>query len=215
VLALTALLTLISTEPPGSSRSPLNILTAEVTRTPIDSGDPLSRPYATLARAFARVGGVTQARRLLAEMDAQAPDSLLGYAGQFDRAWAGGTVALAEGDVAHAILQLRRASDGPCNVCALPDLARAYDLSRSTDSALAVYERYVNAYSISRVEIDPLALAQALRRLGELYEDRGDRRKALLYYEQFTSLYRTADPELQPLVSDVKGRIARLLRKVG
>jgi hypothetical protein len=45
--------------------------------------------------------------------------------------------------------------------------------------------------------------------LGELYEDR-DRQKALDYYSQFVGLWRDADPELQPVVEEVRARMAEL-----
>ncbi len=48
------------------------------------------------------------------------------------------------------------------------------------------------------------------KRLGELYEERNDRDKAVEYYNELVELWKDADPELQPQVEDVRGRIARL-----
>ena len=42
------------------------------------------------------------------------------------------------------------------------------------------------------------------------YEARGDRAKALEYYGRFVNLWKDADPELQPVVRDVRARMARL-----
>jgi len=53
-------------------------------------------------------------------------------------------------------------------------------------------------------------LPPSLRRLGELYEARGDRAKALEYYGRFVDLWKGADPELQPVVRDMRARAARL-----
>jgi tetratricopeptide (TPR) repeat protein len=53
-------------------------------------------------------------------------------------------------------------------------------------------------------------LAGSYKRLGELYEARGDRQKAMLYYTKFVELWKNADPELQPKVAEVKKRLARL-----
>jgi hypothetical protein len=50
----------------------------------------------------------------------------------------------------------------------------------------------------------------ALQRAGELYEAKGDKANALAYYGRFTKLWSEADPELQPVVKDVKARMARL-----
>jgi tetratricopeptide (TPR) repeat protein len=53
-------------------------------------------------------------------------------------------------------------------------------------------------------------LAPTYRRLGELYEDRGQLDKARDYYGRFIDLWKNADPELQPLVRDVRQRLVRL-----
>jgi Fic family protein len=47
-------------------------------------------------------------------------------------------------------------------------------------------------------------------RLGELYEARGDRAKVRDYYGRFVDLWKDADPELQPIVRDVRARVARV-----
>jgi len=46
--------------------------------------------------------------------------------------------------------------------------------------------------------------------VGELYEGRGDRAKAREYYGRFVDLWRDADPGFQPIVRDVRARMARL-----
>jgi hypothetical protein len=48
------------------------------------------------------------------------------------------------------------------------------------------------------------------KRLGELYEAKGDTKKAGAYYAAFLDLWKNADPELQPKVQDVKRRLAAL-----
>ena len=98
-----------------------------------------------------------------------------------------------------------------CTICALFELAQAYDQAGQPDSALAIYERYVITPWIARITQDALELPVAFRRLGELYEERGDRERAAEYYSQFVDLWEEADPELQPLVEDVRSRMARLV----
>ena len=56
----------------------------------------------------------------------------------------------------------------------------------------------------------PLALALTPRCLGELYEAKGDITNAIKHYQAFVTLWKDADPELQPQVTDIKARIARL-----
>ena len=53
-------------------------------------------------------------------------------------------------------------------------------------------------------------LPRALRRLGELYEEKGDRVRALDSYGKFVALWKDADPEFQSQVKDVKARMAKL-----
>ena len=52
--------------------------------------------------------------------------------------------------------------------------------------------------------------ARAFRRLGELYEEKGQKQKALDYYGRFVDLWQKADPALQPQVREVKDRMAKL-----
>lgn len=58
---------------------------------------------------------------------------------------------------------------------------------------------------------DPMQLPALYKRLGELYQERADRGKAVEYYNEFVELWKDADPELQPVVRDVRERIARLV----
>jgi tetratricopeptide (TPR) repeat protein len=51
----------------------------------------------------------------------------------------------------------------------------------------------------------------AYRRLGELYEQRGNRDKAVSYYNEFVELWKDADPELLPQVEEARRRIASLV----
>jgi tetratricopeptide (TPR) repeat protein len=51
----------------------------------------------------------------------------------------------------------------------------------------------------------PIHLRQA-----EIYERLGDRQQAADHYARFLQLWEHCDPELQPLVNEVKGRLARL-----
>ena len=58
-------------------------------------------------------------------------------------------------------------------------------------------------------------LPRAYKRLGELYELRGETTNAIQRYSDLVDLWRNADPELQPVVEDVQSRIAKLRRKIG
>ena len=97
-----------------------------------------------------------------------------------------------------------------CSVCALFDLATVYDQQQQSDSAIAIYRRYLDTPGLDRTTEDAINLAPAYRRLGDLYAERGDRTNAALYYNKLIDLWKNADPELQPIVADVKQRLARL-----
>ena len=57
---------------------------------------------------------------------------------------------------------------------------------------------------------DAINLAATYQRLGELYETKGDRKRAVECYEKLIALWKNADPELQPRVADARQRLARL-----
>jgi hypothetical protein len=57
---------------------------------------------------------------------------------------------------------------------------------------------------------DPSFMPMGLMRLAELYDQQGDRDKALLLYGKFVELWRDADRDLQPKVGDARARIAAL-----
>jgi eukaryotic-like serine/threonine-protein kinase len=98
-----------------------------------------------------------------------------------------------------------------CATCGVFEHAQAYEQAGEPDSALATYAQLVAAQGFGGTQENSYAFAAASLRLGELYEQRGDRAKALEYYGRFVGLWKNADPELQPVVRDVRGRLARLV----
>ncbi|HET8622148.1 MAG TPA: hypothetical protein VFM14_01165, partial [Gemmatimonadales bacterium] len=57
--------------------------------------------------------------------------------------------------------------------------------------------------------------APTYRWLGELYESKGDAPRAIEQYNHFVELWAEADPDLQPQVLEVRGRLERLRARVG
>jgi tetratricopeptide (TPR) repeat protein len=179
-------------------------------RHPLASITPEDRPYAALAWLAAQAGRPDRGRQLLAEYDATVPAAFR-RRDPF-RLGAAAAVAFAEGRVQDAITGYRAwYEQDNCAVCGLFDLARAYERAGQRDSALAVYERSVATPGLSRAFEEAATLGPTYRRLGELYEERGEVDKARDYYGRFVDLWKNADPELQPLVRDVKQRLARLI----
>ena len=95
------------------------------------------------------------------------------------------------------------------------NLARAFDLAGARDSAITYFERYLATPNSARLGDDLWFLAGTYKRLGEPYEAKGDRAKAIHYDQLFVDLWQHADPDLQPKVAQVKQRLARLERSSG
>jgi len=55
-------------------------------------------------------------------------------------------------------------------------------------------------------------MAPTHKRLGELYEAKGDNAKAVSHYSAFVNLWQRADPDLQPKVTEVRARMDRLAK---
>ena len=192
----------------------LSILSAALAKHPLDSIPVVDRPLPRLAWIYATAGKVDVAKRLMRQFETEVPVGL--RRGMWWRHWAEGHIALAEGRNADAIAAFRALYDesGNCNICGLYELAAVYDTMGQADSAIAYYERAVSVPAMTgRLLGDGPTLAPSLKRLGELYEAKGDRKKATEYYGRFVELWKNADPELQPGVKEVRGRLARLAQE--
>jgi DNA-binding SARP family transcriptional activator/Tfp pilus assembly protein PilF/TolB-like protein len=184
----------------------LAFMDSALARTPMDSVLPGDRPYDELARFYAEAGRLTRAREMMAAADTN--DRRLGRTPGPDRAWTRGVLALAEGKPRDAEPSLREAADADvCTICALPDLARAYESEGKSEAAVAAYERYLTTPWFYRYAVDASELGWALKRLAELYDARGERGKASAARAKLLQLWRRADPELQPIVSAVRAKV--------
>ncbi len=193
----------------------LAAVSAALTKHPLDSMPPADRPYLPLAQVYAKAGKAEQARRYLKDYEAAVPEPI-----RKTIAWRGliyGSVAEAEGRPQEAISDYRDAYEqsGACAVCGLPQMAAIYDRQGQSDSARALYQRYVDTRGVFNYRVDHQELAPTYKRLGELYEARNDRKRAAQYYEKFVDLWKQADPELQPGVREVRSRLARLAQEPG
>ncbi len=187
----------------------LAIVDAALRRHPLISMAPYDRPYGLLAAFYAEAGQPARAKVLMADYERDIPEPV--RRGDPGRYGAAGYVALAEGRAQDAIAGFRAWYDGSgCAACGLFELGRAYERANQPDSALAVYERAITSNGLSLMSDEVGSLALIYRRIGELYDQRGDAARARDYYGRFVDLWKNADPELQPLVRDVRARIIRL-----
>src|SRR5690606_23219588 len=92
---------------------------------------------------------------------------------------------------------------------ALTLFGRAHDGGGRPDSALVYLQQFVDSKSPDPWE-DGAWLPRTHRRLGELYEAKGDVDQAIAHYARFVNLWRDAEPKLQPQVRDVSQRLERL-----
>jgi len=178
---------------------------------PLEELDPLDRPYLGLADLYGRIGEPDVAASFLAAYESEV-DQTVRERDSF-RYGARAAIELARGNIASAVENYRRWYDeSRCAACGLYDLARIHERSGDGDSAIAAYERGITAQGWNKLWDDLWGnLPAALKRLGELYEQRGDTDKAVEYYNEFVELWKDADPELQPQVEDVRERIAKLV----
>jgi tetratricopeptide (TPR) repeat protein len=190
----------------------VNTVEAALQRFPLAQLPQSDRPYSLLIRLYAEAGRLDDAKRLASEYEVEVSEAL--RRGDLGLSGAEGSLASAEGRYQDAIADFRawhEAGDGFCQYCSLYGLGRAFELAGQSDSALVAYEQAVSADQLYGMLQAPYDLAPTYKRLGELYEARGDREKAVEYYNEFVDLWEDADAELQPLVEDVRGRIARLI----
>jgi tetratricopeptide (TPR) repeat protein len=167
------------------------------------------RAYMGIASGYALAGRPADVKRLRAEWTRVRPAEQRSAA---DSVYWTAMTATAEGrwrDAAQAYDAHRTLIR--CPNCDLGEAGWAWERAGEPDSALARYEDSVTlpdgraGYGNAASEVGP-----TYRRLGEMYETRGDRAKALKYYGNFVDLWRDADAVLQPQVAEVKQRMAGL-----
>ena len=189
---------------------------AALAATPMRTMPPAARPYMDAATVYAMAGRSDQARALLTQYDADVRDTTLRRVLEPRRAQALGAIALHEKHPLDAVRYFYASDslpDGPvndCSACGDAFIGLAFDQASKPDSAIAHYVRYINTPAAYRLFDDAQSLALVYRRLGELYETKGNRSEAAAYYEKFVDLWKNADPDLQPKVAEVKRHLADL-----
>jgi tRNA A-37 threonylcarbamoyl transferase component Bud32/tetratricopeptide (TPR) repeat protein len=191
-------------------------LDAALARTPPRTLPVEQRPYFSAAIAYANAGRPDKARALLAEYEADARDSASRVRASPAVHLILGEVALAEKRPLDAVREFWKSDslpdgpDGDCAICAEVRVGRAYDLANLPDSAIVHWERYLSIPYPGRAGIDATYLAAVRKRLGELYEAKGDTQRAATNLLAFIDLWKNADSEVQPKVQEARQRLARL-----
>jgi tetratricopeptide (TPR) repeat protein len=193
----------------------LDGLAAALDEYTLESLDPLDRPYVALALAYAAVGQVSKAEEMVEALETEIAPDLRGDRRLDWPLMARGHIALEQGRYDAAVDHFRGLTQGSCRACGVFELARAYDLAGQVDSAIVTYERYESTPRIIPRFTDPFALAPALERLGQLYDEREEWEKASEYYARFVELWKDAAPELQPRVQAAQRRLDEIFAQRG
>jgi tRNA A-37 threonylcarbamoyl transferase component Bud32/tetratricopeptide (TPR) repeat protein len=174
------------------------------------------RPYAALASFFAAARMPQRARALQALNEADMIDSSARRIREPERHGVAGAIAIAEARYEDAVRELWRADtayDGPsgtCAICILDDIGWLWATAGVADSAIHYWVKFLDTPYYGRQNFDGSQRPLIVRRLGELYESKGDTTNAARRYLEFVNLWDRADPRLQPKVAEVRRRLARL-----
>ena len=116
-------------------------------------------------------------------------------------------------DSALTLLRQQRAGASGLSADRLDAIAGdAHFAAARFDSAATYYERYRRFRSADKMygTSDPVWLAHILWRLGESYETRADRPRAIAAYGQLLRLWDGADPAVAVRAAEVRARVSRL-----
>jgi tetratricopeptide (TPR) repeat protein/tRNA A-37 threonylcarbamoyl transferase component Bud32 len=174
------------------------------------------RQYVGLAFFYAKAGKADRARDYLSRFESEMPDTLLRRIREPDRHAMLGMIAAAEGRTQDAVRELWRADttydgpDGNCSICLLDEIGWVWSSVGAADSAIHYFERYLSTPYNGRYGMDAAQKGPMLKRLGELYEAKGDITNAALRYREFLDLWDRPHPSLRPMVEDARYRLSRL-----
>jgi tetratricopeptide (TPR) repeat protein len=200
----------------GQDKEVLRELDAAVAaNVPLIAKDDL--PYFELAERYSSLGETRKAREWLDRYDAAVTDTFARRMENTSRLRVLGNILASEKKPLEAAAQFRLADrlpdgpDGTCLVCLPVRLSWAFLDGDMKDSALFYMERALATFDPNRVVgTDSWMIPLFNQKIGEIYESRGNRAKAVEHYRRVTEVWKNADPELQVIVNELKARIRRL-----
>jgi tetratricopeptide (TPR) repeat protein/tRNA A-37 threonylcarbamoyl transferase component Bud32 len=185
------------------------VVARALARTPMSSMAPEERPWIMLARFAAMVHDPALAKQAKDGWEKDQASSAQDPAGR--RAMMTSQIAFAEQRWNDAIAPMQEAykrfevREG----FALEFLGQAHDFAGKPDSAIRYLEEFTKLPDPTMDET-PTFLAGSYKRLGELYDAKGNKAKAIENFEKFVELWKDAEPELQPKVREAQDKLKRL-----
>ena len=179
------------------------------------------RPDLAIAAFYANAGLPLKARAIAAQWQADIPDSTGRRLAVPDLNEVAAVIASAEGRHEEALRLLWKADttydgpDGNCASCVYDDVGWAWERAGVADSAIFYWEKFLATPYFGRQNIEGVQRPMILRRLGELYEQKGDVNNAAKRYREFITLWEHADPRLQPKVAEVRRKLSRIANVEG
>lgn len=174
-------------------------------------------PYFDLVGRYASLGEPQKAREWLDRYDAAVTDTFIRRSENNGRLRVLGNILSAEKKPLEAAAQYRladRLPDGPagnCLLCVSTQLSFAFLDADMKDSALFYMERTLATFDPNSIlDTDAWMIPLFNKWIGEIYESRGNRGKAVEHYRKVTEVWKNADPELQVIVNEIKARVRRL-----
>jgi hypothetical protein len=89
-------------------------------------------------------------------------------------------------------------------------MGEAFEAAALPDSAVAVYEGYLETNALFRSQFDNLGLHRVLLGLARSYEALGRPEESAVQYRRLLNLWAEADPGLQPRVEELRRTLSTL-----
>ncbi|MCC6318747.1 MAG: protein kinase [Gemmatimonadaceae bacterium] len=198
----------------GNEGAALAAVRRGLARTPMSTMAPDARPWYNLLGVALLIRDPKLTREVVEGAERDMVPSANDPEGA--RAWLRGALAYTEGRWSDAIRELdesNRRHMSQVNMYAVLRAVAFKELGQA-DSAIAAFERYLDMPD-PNLDASPRWRVPALQWLGELYEARGQPKRAIERYTEITRLWERADPALQPRVKALQLRITRLARATG
>ncbi|MFW6084233.1 MAG: tetratricopeptide repeat protein, partial [Gemmatimonadota bacterium] len=200
----------------GDERGARRELERVLAQTPLESLEPLDRPYLGLAGLYARLGDRARAEAMIDAFRQAVPDAPPARY-EADEVWVEAELALSErrwDDAIAGYEEWRRLEPG-CLGCMEYALAVAHDSAGRLKQALVHYLEEIDRPGQARLRRRSTTLGPALERIAQIHDELSRLDEAAAYYSRFADLWADADPELQPRVAAARARAEEIVRARG